>query len=174
MNIATATKPRTGTVFFVAGPRQQRRENPMKYLLRIVLLAAVAAAPTFADEHAAPNDLFIIKTSPKSPEAVFGAIKTYIADKKWLYLGDSKVKNGEVMLVKLCVPSSGKDIWAAGLHVAALAPCGHLGIYQEAGQTKVSMLHPKFMHALNPHPSLKKAGDELAPLFTAMLDEVTR
>lgn len=146
----------------------------MRHLLTITLFATLAHTPAFAGESAAPNDLFVVKTSAKSPEAVFGAIKTYVADKKWLYLGDNKVKNGEVILVKLCVPSAAKDIWAAGLHVAALAPCGHLGIYQEAGQTKVSMLHPKFMNALNPHPSLKKAGDELAPLFTAMLDDVTR
>jgi len=150
------------------------KENLMRYLIPVTLLAALAAAPASAGEYAAPNDLFVIKTSAKSPDAVFSAVKTYVADKKWLYLGDNKVKNGEVILVKLCVPSASKDIWAAGLHVSALAPCGHLGIYQEAGQTKVSMLHPKFMHALNPHPSLKKAGDELAPLFTAMLDDVTR
>lgn len=146
----------------------------MRHLLTIMLFATLAATPAFAGESATPNDLFVVKTSAKPPEAVLGAIKAYVADKKWLYLGDNKVKNGEVILVKLCVPSASKDIWAAGLHVAALAPCGHLGIYQEAGQTRVSMLHPKFMHALNPHPSLKKAGDELAPLFTALLDDVTR
>jgi|GEM_PF-650184 len=173
MKTATATKPGFDTVVFAAGPHQYEG-NPMKHMLRIALLAAIAAAPAFAGEHTAPNDLFVIKTSAKSPEAVFGAIKTYVADKKWLYLGDNKVKNGEVILVKLCVPSAAKDIWAAGLHVSALAPCGHLGIYREAGQTRVSMLHPKFMNTLNPHQSLKKAGDELAPLFTAMLDEVTR
>jgi hypothetical protein len=137
-------------------------------------LAAFAGAPASAGEYAAPNDVFVVKASAKSPDAVLGAIKTYIADKQWLYLGDNKVKNGEVILVKLCVPSASKDIWAAGLHVSALAPCGHLGIYRGAGQTKVSMLHPKFMHALNPHPSLKTVGDELAPLFTTMLDDVTR
>lgn len=146
----------------------------MKYLISITLLATLAAAPAFSGEHATPNDVFIIKTSAKPPEAVLGSIKTYVADNKWLYLGDNKVKNGEVILVKLCVPSASKDIWAAGLHVSALVPCGHLGIYQEAGQTKVSMLHPKFMNSLNPHPSLKKVGDELAPLLTAMLDDVIR
>jgi hypothetical protein len=173
MTVATATKPGVDTLAFVAWPRR-RKGNPIKHLLRTALLAVVVATPAFADEHAAPNDLFVVKTSTKSPEAVFGAIKAYVTDNKWLYLGDNKVKNGEVTLVKLCVPSVAKDIWAAGLHVSALAPCGHLGIYQEAGQTKVSMLHPKFMNALNPNQSLKKVGDELAPLFAAMLDEVTR
>lgn len=172
MTMATDAQPGVDTVF-AAGPRR-RKGNPIKHLLRTALLAAIVATPAFANEPSPPNDFFIVKTSAKSPEAVFGAIKTYVADKKWLYLGDNKVKNGEVMLVKLCVPSAAKDIWAAGLHVSALAPCGHLGIYQEAGQTKVSMLHPKFMNALNPHQSLKKVGDELAPLFAAMLDEVTR
>lgn len=171
MTMATDTKP--SDRIFAAGPHR-RKGNPIKTLLHTALLAVIVATPAFADERTVPNDLFVVKTSAKSPEAVFGAIKTYVADKKWLYLGDNKVKNGEVMLVKLCVPSAAKDIWAAGLHVSALAPCGHLGIYQEAGQTKVSMLHPKFMNALNPNPSLKKAGNELAPLFAAMLDEVTR
>ncbi len=146
----------------------------MRRLIPIALIAALGAASAFAGEPAAPNDLFVIKTSAKSPDAVFTAIKAYVADKKWLYLGDNKVKNDEVTLVKLCVPAASPDIWAAGLHVAALAPCGHIGIYREAGRTTVSMLHPKFMHALNPHPRLKKAGDELAPLFNAMLDDVTR
>jgi hypothetical protein len=145
----------------------------MRHLIPIALLAALAAAPVLAGEYATPNDVFFVKASTKSPGAVLGAIKTYVADKKWLYLGDNKVKNGEVILVKLCVPSASKDIWGAGLHVSALAPCGHLGIYREAGQTKVSMLHPKFMNTLNPYQSLKKVGDELATLFTAMLDEVT-
>lgn len=147
----------------------------MKYLIiPVALMTILGAAAAFAGERAAPNDLFVIKTSAKSPDAVFAAIKAYVADKKWLYLGDNKVKNDEVTLVKLCVPAASPDIWAAGLHVAALAPCGHIGIYREAGRTTVSMLHPKFMHVLNPHPRLKKAGDELAPLFDAMLDDVTR
>lgn len=146
----------------------------MKYLIPVALMTILGAASAFAGERAAPNDLFVIKTSAKSPDAVFAAIKAYVADKKWLYLGDNKVKNDEVTLVKLCVPAASPDIWAAGLHVAALAPCGHIGIYREAGRTTVSMLHPKFMHVLNPHPRLKKAGDELAPLFDAMLDDVTR
>lgn len=147
----------------------------MRRMIAIVLVATLgAAAPVFAGDRAAPNDLFVVKTSAKSPDAVFTAIRAYVADKKWLYLGDNKVKNDEVTLVKLCVPAASPDIWAAGLHVAALAPCGHIGIYREAGRTTVSMLHPKFMHVLNPHPRLKKAGDELAPLFSAMLDDVIR
>jgi hypothetical protein len=173
MKSTIATKPGSNHVVRAAEPRH-REGHPARHLIPIALLATLAAVPASAGENATPNDLFVIKTSAKSPEAVFGAIKTYVADKKWLYLGDNTVKNGEVTLVKLCVPSAAKDIWAAGLHVSALAPCGHVGIYREAGQTKVSMLHPKFMNTLNPHQSLKKVGDELAPLFTAMLDEVTR
>lgn len=129
-------------------------------------------APGHATEN--PDGMFIVTSTPKTADAAVAAIKSYAADKKWLYLAEFKVKNGEMTLVKLCVPSVAKGIWAAGLHVGAMGPCGNLGIYQENGATRISMLHPKFMYALEPKPTLKQVGDELYPLFTAMLDHVSR
>ena len=143
----------------------------------VLALAAAALGVSFmgyAVEYAGTNGMFLITTTPKSVDAAAAAIRDYAAERQWLYLAEFKVKNGEVTLLKLCVPSVAKRIWAAGIHVGAMAPCGNLSVYREAGTTRIALLHPKFMDALNPDPNLKQVGDELLPLFTAMLDEVGR
>lgn len=149
----------------------------MKYPTLVFALAVagltVGCAAVSAGGYGA-NDMFLVKPSAKSPEATVVAIRNYVADKKWLYLAEFKVKSDQVTIVKLCVPSVSKDIWAAGIHIGAMGPCGNISVYQEGGATKISMLHPKFMDTLNPDPNLKKVGEELYPLFTAMLDDVAR
>ena len=60
------------------------------------------------------------------------------------------------------------------MHISALVPCGQIGIYEQDGVMKISMLHPGFMNALYPDPILKKAGEDLLPLLTTMLDEVVK
>lgn len=146
--------------------------NIRHYITTLSLCAFGLAAPAHAAQP--PDDMFIVKSTTKTPDATVAAIKQYATDRKWLYLAEFKVKNGEMTLVKLCVPTVAKDIWAAGLHIGAMGPCGNFGIYQEHGATRISMLHPKFMYALEPKPTLKQVGDELYPLFTAMLDHVSR
>lgn len=141
---------------------------------RLVLLAVACAALAGAAAAQTPSANFILRTTAKTPDAVVADIRSYVLERKWLYLAEFKLKNDEVIVVKLCVPAAGKDIWAAGLHVSALLPCGHVGVYQEGGATRVSMLDPRFMNVLNPDPNLKKAGDALYPLLTGLLDEVTR
>lgn len=137
-------------------------------------VALAAASPDARAEGPGPNANFILKTTAKTPDAVVFDIKSYALERKWLYLAEFKLKNGEVTVVKLCVPAASKDIWAAGLHVSALLPCGQIGVYQEGGATRVSMLDPRFMSLLNPDPNLKKAGEDLYPVLTTMLDAVTR
>jgi hypothetical protein len=139
----------------------------------VVTAAAFAALATGAAAQT-PSANFIVKTTAKSPEAVVSDLKSRVLENKWLYLAEFKVKNDEVTVVKMCVPAAGKDIWSAGLHVSALLPCGHFGVYREDGTTKVSLLDPRFMNLLNPHPGLKKAGDDLHPVLTKLLDDVTR
>lgn len=148
--------------------------NTRRHITTMTLFLYACALILPAHAANAPDDMFIIKSTPKTPDAAVAAIKTYATEKKWLYLAESKVKNGEMTVVKLCVPSVAKGIWAAGLHVGAMGPCGNLGIYQENGATRISMLHPKFMYALEPKPTLKQVGDELYPLFITMLDHVSR
>lgn len=121
-----------------------------------------------------PNDMFWLKGTTKTPEQVLATIKSYVEVNKWLYLADFKIKGGEVTVVKICYPPIGKDIFAAGMHVAAMMPCGHIAIYAESGRTTISMLHPKFMTALNPDKNLEIAVQTVTPLFEAMLSEVTR
>ncbi|MEW5878810.1 MAG: DUF302 domain-containing protein [Pseudomonadota bacterium] len=141
---------------------------------RLVPLVAACAVLAGAAAAQTPGANFIVKTTAKSPEAVVSDLKSRVLQNKWLYLAEFKVKNDEVTVVKMCVPAAGKDIWSAGMHVSALLPCGHFGVYREDGTTKVSLLDPRFMNVLNPHPGLKKAGDDLHPLLTGLLDEVTK
>ena len=118
--------------------------------------------------------LLIIRSTQKPPAEVVAAIKAYTQEKKWLYLGDNKIKKGEVRLVKVCIPSIGKYVWAAGMEYSAMLPCGNLSIYMKNGATQISLLDPGFMNRLHPDPNLKKLGDETRPLFEAMLDSVTK
>lgn len=143
-------------------------------LVFLVLGALAACSTGMHTKTATPNANFMLRTTAKSPDVVVFDIKSYVLDRKWLYLAEFKLKNAEVTVVKLCVPSASKDIWAAGLHVSALLPCGHIGVYREAGATHLSMLDPRFMNQLNPDPNLKKAGDDLYPLLSTMLNVVSK
>ena len=145
--------------------------NRTKIFSAALVLASLFSMPAIAGE---PNGMFIMRTTTKSPDAVQAAIKAYVLEKKWLYVNDNKLKVGEVTQVRMCVPDIGKDTWKAGMHISALVPCGQIGIYEQDGVTKISMLHPGFMNALYPDPILKKAGEDLLPLLTTMLDEVVK
>lgn len=143
----------------------------MKRALQVALLALA-----FAAGHAqagAPNDNFWVRPTQKSPDEVVAAVKSYAEKHKWLYLASFKVKKGTVTSVKICYPQIGPDIFAAGMHVAAMMPCGHIAVYDDKG-TKVAMLDPKFMTVLYPDPNLERAVRTVTPLFEAMLDEVLR
>ena len=102
------------------------------------------------------------------------AIKTYTEGKKWIYLGASKVKQGEVTMVKVCIPQVGQLLWPVGLQLSALLPCGNFGVYQVKGQTQVSMLHPRYMQVLYPHPEVEKAVLVSTPLLLDMLEAVVK
>lgn len=143
-------------------------------LVFVVLGALAGCSTSMSARTATPNANFMIRSTAKGADAVVFDIKSYVLDRKWLYLAEFKLKNGEVTVVKLCVPSASKDIWAAGLHVSALLPCGHIGVYQEGGVTRLSMLDPRFMNQLNPDPNLEKAGNDLYPLLSTMLDAVSK
>lgn len=140
--------------------------------LKLGLLALLLLAP--GAKAGAPNDMFWIRGTQKAPEQVVSAIKSYVEANKWLYLSDFKIKGGEVTAVKICYPAIGSDIFAAGMHVAAMMPCGHIAVYAEGGGTRISMLHPKFMTALYPDANLERAVRTVTPLFEAMLAEVAR
>ncbi|MHB8473401.1 MAG: DUF302 domain-containing protein [Gammaproteobacteria bacterium] len=123
---------------------------------------------------AAQDDLFIVKSSQKAPQDVVAAIKSYAEQKKWIYLGSNKVKEGEVTLVKVCIRAAGKYVWAAGMEYSAMLPCGNLSLYKKDGMTQISLLNPDFMNRLHPDPNLKKLGEETLPQFEAMLTTVVK
>lgn len=140
--------------------------------LLVALSLSCAALPALA--HVDAKDMISVTPTAKTPAAVVEAVKAYSAEKKWIYFADGKVKNGEVTLVKVCIPAAGKDLFAAGLKASVLGPCGNLSIYVEAGKTEVALLNPMYMNEIYPNEHVKKAGEEAAPLLRAMVDSVTR
>ena len=131
-------------------------------------MACIAAA-----QSPAPGaDMILVRPSAKEPAAVVEAIKSYAEQKKWQYLGASKVKQGEVTLVKVCIPQVGKVLWPVGLQLSAMLPCGNIGVYQKQGKTEISMLHPAYMQLIYPRPEVEKAVQLATPLLTGMLDAV--
>ena len=148
----------------------------MNTILRPVFALLMTMGLIFSSAINAANTdkLFIIRATQKPPADVVAAIKAYAQGKKWVYLGDNKIKNGEVTLVKICIPAVGKYVWAAGMEYSAMLPCGNFSLYMKGGATQISLLDPGFMNILHPDPNLKKLGDETRPLFKAMLDAVTK
>jgi hypothetical protein len=136
----------------------------------LVLLSLGAGAQT-----PAPGpDMILVRPTDKKPDAVVDAIKAYSEQKKWQYVGDSKVKNGQVTLVKVCIPQVGQILWPLGLQISAMLPCGNIGVYEKQGKTEISMLHPSYMQALYPNAEVQKAVKVATPLLMDMLETVAR
>ena len=132
------------------------------------LLAGCAGTPPTRDE------MFVTRSSAKSPADLQQAIRDYVQHKNWQYIGDNKIKGGQITQVRICDPKAAADIWSAGLQVSAMLPCGHMSVYQEGGVTKVTLLNPRFLARLDPHPAVKKLAEGVSNPFTAMLDDVTK
>jgi hypothetical protein len=119
-------------------------------------------------------DMVLVRQTTKTADQVSDAVKAYAEGKKWVYLGANKVKKGEVTLVKVCIPAVGQLVWDVGLELSALLPCGNLGVYQKGGRTEISMLDPRYMQVLYPHPQVEKASAMAATQLTEMLDAVAK
>lgn len=146
----------------------------MKTKPRFLLAALIASlfaisGPVLAE----PDDHFIIHETEQSREALAGAIREYVeADEDWIFLAEFDLAGGAITAIKICYLPLGPDIVDAGLHVGAMLPCGHIGLYEEEGTTHLSMLHPKFMTTLQPHPSLERAVEHAEPAFETLLGHV--
>ena len=139
-------------------------------VLPLLTLAACAMAP-----HATPQEsMIVVRTTDAQPDAVVDRLKAYATEKKWAFLGANKVKNGEITMVKVCIPAVGAALWSADLRLTALLPCGNLSIYARNGKTEVAMLNPSYMHVLEPRAETEKAVALATPELTAMLDAVAR
>lgn len=116
--------------------------------------------------------MFIVHDLTQSPQEAAAAVRSHAqAREDWLFLADFTLAGGAVTAVKVCYLPLGKDIMAAGMHVMAMMPCGHLAFYEQDGQTKLSMLDLKFMSTLNPDPHLDRAAQIGRPAFAELLDE---
>lgn len=144
-------------------------------LLRALAFAGASLAALAAHaSNDASQSLYMIRATDSSPAEVVDAIAAYSKAKNWVYMGANKAKNGEVTLVKVCIPQVGQALWPVGLHVSALLPCGNVGVYQRQGKTEVSLLHPRYMYVLHPHPEVQKAVDIAEPLLKQMLADVAK
>lgn len=119
------------------------------------------------------NEMFILHDLAKSPDDVAADIRAYVDNRDdWLFLAQFGLKGGEVLALKVCYLPLGEHIFAAGMHVSAMMPCGHLAFYEEGGQARLSMLNLEFMTTLYPDPNLQRAVEIGAPAFAAMLEEM--
>ena len=141
-------------------------------LLKSGLIAAVLAFSMSNAVYAA--DMFIVVSTNKSVDQVVTAVKKYSKDKKWKFIGATKVKKGKVTLVKTCIPAIGKLVWPQGLKYSAMLPCGNLGVYTKKGKTQVSMLSAEYMHKLVPTDAMAKASSKANVLLKQMLDEIVK
>jgi hypothetical protein len=146
-------------------------EATMNIHLPIAVITAFLLTSGLAQ--AGPDNIFMVRTTSKTPDALVAAVKSYTEDQKWRFISEDKAKQGEVILVKICIPEVGKLVWQAGLRASALLPCGNMGIYSNGTTTEISVLHPRYMHILYPDPALERAGAVAAPLLLEMLDAVT-
>lgn len=141
------------------------------FALNLVLFWFGAAMAANAADTAG---MFTVRASTKAPDAVVQAVEAYAKEKKWQYIGANKVKNGEVTLVKVCIPEVGKLLWPLGLQVGAMLPCGNLAVYKKGTSTEISLLNAQYMNLIYPHPEVEKAGNMAQPLLTEMLDAVAK
>lgn len=137
----------------------------------LAVALALVAAPACAG---GPVPMVSVTPTTKSADALVAAIRSYSQERKWLYFADGKIKNGEITLVKVCIPAAGKELFAAGLEASVLTPCGNLSIYEEGGTTKVALLDANYMALIYPNEHVKKAGEVSQPLLRAMVDAITR
>ena len=145
-------------------------KTPTRLLLPALVTVALALSGTALAE---PDDHFIIRDSEQNREALAGAIREFVeAEDDWIFLAEFGLAGGAITALKVCYLPIGPDIVDAGLHVGAMLPCGHFGLYEEEGITRLSVLHPKFMTTLQPHPSLERAAQRAEPAYEALLDHV--
>ena len=142
-------------------------------MLSVLLAFAVAAPAAGAGPQPGPG-MIVTRDTARSVDEVADALKIYSAEHQWQLVGDAKVKNGEVRIVKVCIPAVGKALWPAGLQMSALLPCGNIGIYRKGGKTEISMLHPAYMEVLYPSAEVKKAVKVATPLLMDMLDAAAK
>lgn len=135
---------------------------------------ALCIACTGMTPHPDGGDSIVVRSTSASPDEVTARIKTYATEKKWAFLGANKVKNGEITMVKVCIPAVGAALWQANMQLTALLPCGNVSIYAAGGKTEVAMLHPSYMHKLHPSAETEKAAQLAEPELMAMLEGVTK
>ena len=94
------------------------------HLVAAAILASVGAAAGARVPVPGP-DMILIRPTAKTADEVVEAIKAYSEAKKWIYMGANKAKQGEVTMVKVCLPQVGQILWPLGLPIGV----GLLSLY---------------------------------------------
>jgi len=145
-------------------------KTPKRLFLPALVATVLAVSGTALAD---PDDHFVVRDSEQTREALAGAIREFVeANDDWVLLAEFGLAGGAITALKVCYLPLGPDILDAGLHVGAMLPCGHIGLYEQEGNTRLSMLHPKFMTTLQPHPSLERAVERAEPAFETLLESV--
>jgi hypothetical protein len=141
----------------------------MSHVRPLALSAALALCGTSTPAQET-DGYFIVRDLPGGTEAAAAAIRRYVeADDDWLFLAEFPLKGGEIQAMKVCYLPIGADVFAAGLHVGAMMPCGNLAFYEEEGQARLAMLDLDYLTALSSDPNVARAAETAAPAFEEML-----
>jgi hypothetical protein len=146
------------------------KEVDMRYsrIIPVSGVIALVALPALGQEG---DGYFIVRDLSASPETAAAAIRAHVeAEEDWLFLAQFPLKGGDIQAMKICYLPIGADVFAAGLHVAAMMPCGNLAFYEEDGQGRLAMLDLAYLTALSDDPNIARAAETAAPAFDEMLD----
>ncbi|PLA74617.1 hypothetical protein CYQ88_04715 [Hydrogenovibrio sp. SC-1] len=77
-----------------------------------------------------------------------------------------------VKVFEICNPKKAKAVLEKDMDLAMALPC-RMAVYEDAGQTKISMMAPAAMlKMLNPDPELEAVALEVESTFKAMMDQL--
>lgn len=121
-------------------------------------------------------------SSDKSIDEVCQAMETAVPDHRFGVVGIHDLKatmakkgvefDKEVRVFEICNPMKAKAILNTDMDLAMALPC-RISVYEDGGQTKISMIEPVAMlQALNSTPELVEIASEVETISKAIMDQV--
>lgn len=145
----------------------------MNTILKTLSVAALAALASASAATAEVSEHFIIHQLDQTPQEAATLIRDFIAmNDDWSLNGEFEMMGGAAVGMKICFNAMRGHVVAAGLHNLAMMPCGNIAVYEEDGQSYLSMLDVGYLTTLSPHPELEKGVALARPAYAAMFTEV--
>ncbi|WP_292294062.1 hypothetical protein [Marivita sp.] len=138
--------------------------------LSVAALAGLASAPVATAE---VSEHFIIHALEQTPQEAATLIRDFVAmNDDWSLNGEFEMMGGAAVGMKICFNAMRGYVAAAGLHNLAMMPCGNIALYEENGQSFLSMLDVGYLTTLSPNPELEEGVALARPAYAEMFTEV--